>query len=324
MKYSVFLLLAALLAIGSVNADDRMRRSSRHARRAAANQAAAAGAKGTTGANAKTTGVNAKAISATAKTTGASAKTASASAKTSGASANASSSSTASTSSTASAKSNSNDLSTSTTLDPSVIQSGSAQNGNPTGGQVASVTSTNNFINFCATSANGAPLMNGTQTKSKAACNPIPMGMIASQNNMPSGKFTNPKNLDTIQANTSFNITMKIQNLVTGNFVNPQTNYFSAPAQQDQTGNTIGHSHFVVEAIDSLQSTTVTNPLQFAFFKGVDPAAVNGVMTVNVPGGLPAGTFRLGSMNAAANHQPVLATVAQHGMFDDVVYFTSK
>ncbi|KAH9817728.1 hypothetical protein DFH28DRAFT_889804 [Melampsora americana] len=210
-----------------------------------------------------------------------------------------------------------NDAQTSLTLDPKEIQTGSAQDGNPTGGQVASLTSTNNFINFCISPlALGAPLMNGTQTKATQSCNPIPMGMMASQNNMPSGKFTNPVNLSTIKANKTFDITMKIKNLNTGNFVNAATNYFSAPAQIDpKNGNVIGHSHFVIEAIDSLTSTTVTNPLQFAFFKG--QAAVNGVLTVNVPGGLPAGTYRLGSINSAANHQPVLATIAQHGMFDD-------
>jgi len=214
---------------------------------------------------------------------------------------------------------------TSLTLDPKVIQTGSAQDGAPSGGQVASTTSTNNFINFCVSAdAKGAPLMNGTQTKAQQACNPIPMGMIVSQNKMPSCKFTNPKNLDTIKANESFDINMKISNIVTGNFVNPQTNYFASPAQVDDSGTVIGHSHFVVEAIDSMTSTTVTDPKQFAFFKGVDPPAANGVLTVNVPGGLPAGTYRLSSINAAANHQPVLATIAQHGSFDDAVYFTAK
>lgn len=41
---------------------------------------------------------------------------------------------------------NTGDIETSTTLDPAVIQAGSAQNGNPTDGQVASLTSTNNFV----------------------------------------------------------------------------------------------------------------------------------------------------------------------------------
>jgi hypothetical protein len=57
-----------------------------------------------------------------------------------------------STSSAASASST-DDAQTSLTLDPRVIESGFAQNGQATAepGQVASLTSTNNFINFCLT-----------------------------------------------------------------------------------------------------------------------------------------------------------------------------
>ena len=54
-----------------------------------------------------------------------------------------------------------------------------------------------------------------------------------------------------------------------------------------------GHSHVVIEAIDSLTSTTVTTPTSFAFFKGLNTAAVNGVLTATVTGGLPAGTYRV-------------------------------
>jgi hypothetical protein len=106
-----------------------------------------------------------------------------------------------------------------------------------------------------------------------------------------------------------------------GNFVNPATNYYSAP-QQIQNGQVVGHSHFVIEKIDSLTSTQVTDPTTFAFFKGVNTAAQNGVVSVPVTAGLPAGVYRLASINAAANHQPILASVAQHGSMDDMVYFT--
>ncbi|TFY79009.1 hypothetical protein EWM64_g5000, partial [Hericium alpestre] len=34
------------------------------------------------------------------------------------------------------------------------------------------------------------------------------------------------------------------------------------------------------------------------------------------------GTYRLSSINSAANHQPVLVAVAQHGSMDDQIYFT--
>lgn len=146
------------------------------------------------------------------------------------------------------------------------------------------------------------------------------MGIIAATTNMPSSKFTNPKNLDTIKANTAFTVTMAINNLETGHFVNAEENYFAAPQQVNAQGDVQGHSHIVIEAIDSLTSTAVTDPTRFAFFKGLNDAAVGGVLSADVTAGLPAGTYRLASINTAANHQPVLVAIAQHGTLDDMVY----
>ena len=84
---------------------------------------------------------------------------------------------------------------------------------------------------------------------------------------MPSAKFQNPKNGDTIPANQAFTISMAIQNLETGNFVNAQQNYFAAPQQLNGQGQIIGHSHVVVEQLTALDQTTPTNPTKFAFFK---------------------------------------------------------
>ena len=189
----------------------------------------------------------------------------------------------------------------------------------PAAGQVASLTSTNNFINFCLTV--NKPITNGQQIKT-GSCNPAPMGVIAATTNMPSSKFTNPKNLDTIKANTPFTITMAINNLETRNFVNAQQNYYSAPQQVNSAGNIIGHSHVVVEQLTSLDQTAPLDPNKFAFFKGINGQAVNGVISADVTDGLPAGVYRMASINAAANHQPVLVAIAQHGSLDDMVYFT--
>jgi hypothetical protein len=92
------------------------------------------------------------------------------------------------------------------------------------------------------------------------------MGIIPSSSNMPSSKFTNPKNGDTIPANQAFTIQMAINNLVTGNFVNAQENYFSAP-QQLSNGVVTGHSHVVVQSLTSLDQTTPVDPTKFDFFK---------------------------------------------------------
>ena len=146
------------------------------------------------------------------------------------------------------------------------------------------------------------------------------MGAIPSKDNMPSAKFISPKNGDTVDANTAFNISMNVANFATGAFVNAASNYYSAPQQLNKQGQIIGHSHVVVEAISSLVQTTPTDPKTFAFFKGLNAAAVDGVMTAEVTAGLPAGSYRLSSINSAANHQPVLVPVAQRGALDDTVY----
>ncbi|KAM5531094.1 hypothetical protein V8D89_015259 [Ganoderma adspersum] len=214
------------------------------------------------------------------------------------------------------------DPQTSTTLLSSVIATGFAQNGQAQAeaGQVPSLTSTNNFINFCATT--NKAITNGQQIK-EGSCNPAPMGEIASFNNMPSSKFLSPTNNAKVAANKDFTIQMAIKNLETGSFVNPNTNYFAAPQQVNAQGNIKGHSHVVVEKIDAIDSTTVTDPTKFAFFKGLNAAAdAQGTLSVAVTGGLPAGVYRLASINTAANHQPALVAVAQHGALDDMVYFT--
>ena len=208
-------------------------------------------------------------------------------------------------------------------LDPNVIAKGFANNGQgqPTAGQVASLTSTNNFINFCLT-VKGKPLTNGQQIKT-GSCNPAPMGVIAATTNMPSSKFVSPVNGQDIQPNTAFDIKMAVNNLQTGNFVNAQQNYYSAPQQVNAQGTIIGHTHFTVQSLPSFTSTTPLDPNVFAFFKGVNGAAQGGVVTESVTAGLPAGSYRVCSINTDANHTPCLVAVAQHGSLDDCVYVSS-
>ncbi|KAG8956916.1 hypothetical protein FRC03_010715 [Tulasnella sp. 419] len=159
------------------------------------------------------------------------------------------------------------DPQTSLTLDPAVIGDNLSRTGVEGGGeagQVASLTSTNNFINFCLDV--NLPITNGEQVIG-GSCNPIPMGVIVSKANMPSSKFQNPKNGDVIAPNTEFTIQMAVSKMQTGNFVNPQEKYFAAPQQVNGAGIIIAHSHVVIEKINSLDSTDVTDPNVFAFFK---------------------------------------------------------
>lgn len=63
---------------------------------------------------------------------------------------------------------------------------------------------------------------------------------------------------------------------------------------------------------DSLTPNKALDASKFAFFKGIDDAGDgNGGLKAAVKGGLPAGFFRVCTMSAAANHQPVTMPVAQ-------------
>jgi len=147
------------------------------------------------------------------------------------------------------------------------------------------------------------------------------MGAIPAKHKMPASKFVFPKNFAIIGASHQFTIKMRIKNLETGNFVNAAQNYYSAPQQLNDQGIIRGHSHVVIQKLPALDSTDILNPEDFAFFKGLNAAANSeGILTADVTDGLPAGVYKLSSINTAANHQPVLAPVAQHGSLDDAVY----
>ncbi|KAG1825559.1 uncharacterized protein BJ212DRAFT_1314819 [Suillus subaureus] len=231
--------------------------------------------------------------------------------------------------STAGSGSNSNsNAQTSLTLLSSLVAPNFAKNGQNVNtseaGEVPSLTSTNNFINYCATLSN-LPITNGQQIKG-GSCNPAPMGAIPSTSNMPSAKFVSPNNLAVLPANTTFQVTLAVKELQTGFFVNPDTNYFSAPQQIDPTSGQIqGHAHFVIEALQSLTQTTPTDPNKFAYFLGLNGKAdAKGQLYANVTGGLPEGTYKMSTIISAMNHQPVLVAVAQHGALDDQIYVSCE
>ncbi|MBW0489758.1 hypothetical protein O181_029473 [Austropuccinia psidii MF-1] len=216
------------------------------------------------------------------------------------------------------------DLFTTLTLSPDVIQNAAFVDQKDSPAHAPSLTSKNNFINFCATTlgkVGGAVIMNGVQTQTKPACNGIPMGMIPDQEHLPSAKFLEPKNLDKIPSGKAFKVTIGLRHLVVGVFTNPEKTYLNAPAQLDPQTNTIlGHTHFVVRALDNLTSTVIPDPLTFFFFKGVEQAAVDGKVFVEVKNGLPKGAWRFETLNTASNHQPIASPLAPRGSYDDVIY----
>lgn len=154
------------------------------------------------------------------------------------------------------------------------------------------------------------------------SCNGIPMGRIPASENMISAMITNPQPGDQVPADTTFNISVQTAHLKAGFFVNPTTNYYTAPQDLDDNGDVIGHCHITVQDIGDLKSTTPPDPTKFAFFKGVDDAGNGqGLLQAVVEGGLPAGVYRACTMIAAQNHQPVNMPVAQRGAQDDCTKF---
>ncbi|KAH6957472.1 hypothetical protein DER45DRAFT_465497, partial [Fusarium avenaceum] len=208
-------------------------------------------------------------------------------------------------------------------LKDNLIQSASAKTGQEPGtegikdGQAASATDDSNFINFC----DGRTITNGEQIQT-GSCNGIPMGNIPATSNMISAMITNPQPGVTLQAGSTFNIEVQTSHLAAGNFVNPTTQYYTAPQDLDSKGDIIGHCHVTVQDIGQLQSTTPPDPSQFVFFKGIDDDGNGqGLLSATVEGGLPAGVYRVCTMIAAQNHQPVTMPVAQRGAQDDCTKF---
>ncbi|KAF9258612.1 hypothetical protein L218DRAFT_909265 [Marasmius fiardii PR-910] len=212
----------------------------------------------------------------------------------------------------------------STTLDPAVIQKTSQNDGTQLdggAGAVPSIVSANNFINFCKNFLPNTPITDGKQVES-GSCNPTPMGQIPAKAAIPHSKFQFPVNFAKVEVNKAFTIQMSIANMQTGFFTNAKNNYYSGPQQLNDQGQIKGHSHVVIQKIDSFTSTALVDPTKFVFFLGLNNPAEGNILNANVDKGIAeVGFYRLASINAAANHQPVLAPIAQHGSVDDIVYF---
>jgi len=217
---------------------------------------------------------------------------------------------------------NSGDPQTSTTLDPQVISTGFEQNGQnpPVAGQTASLTSSNNFINFCLLTLKQFPLTNGQQVKG-GSCNSVVAGLIPPSSKMVSTLLLFPQDGDVVEANKDFTISLISTNIKLGVFTNADKNYLSAPQTLDPaTSEIVGHTHVTVQPITS--QTTPPDPTKFTFFKGINtPANGQGQVSADVAGGLPPGDYRLCTMTSAANHQPVIMPIAQRGSQDDCVRF---
>ena len=138
------------------------------------------------------------------------------------------------------------------------------------------------------------------------------MGDIPATTDMVTSILTNPLPGQDIDADTTFNVSVQMSGIDPGTFTNPDATYYAAP-QQLNNGLIVGHTHITVQTLgNSLTPTTPPDPTVFVFFKGVNNAGNGqGLLSATVDGGLPAGFYRVCTMAAAANHQPVTMPVAQ-------------
>ncbi|CAG8625156.1 13703_t:CDS:1, partial [Dentiscutata heterogama] len=152
----------------------------------------------------------------------------------------------------------------------------------------------------------------GRQIKS-GFCSDTFLGEIPSINNMTSSLIITPKNEATLRPNKNFTVSIKIKNLKTGFFSDPEKQYYAEP--QALSGKIVrGHSHITIQRLDS--DETVPDAKNFAFFEGLNNAAKNGILTVEVSG-LDAGRYRICTMSSSFTHQPLVMPVAKRGSQDD-------
>ncbi|KAG9220495.1 hypothetical protein CCMSSC00406_0003951 [Pleurotus cornucopiae] len=206
------------------------------------------------------------------------------------------------------------------TLDPRIVAPAFASDGSPGTGQVPSLTSTNNFINFCLTYPN-LPNTNGSRGPS-GSCNSAPMGAIPSIQNIPSVRIISPQHGDTVKPETELQVSFVVRNMEVGPPANSQVNYLSAPQQLNNQGVIKGSAFIVVDEVSSLTDTRPRDPSTFSLFQGLQNPPVNGVSQVRITNGLPPGVYRLATQLRSSNHQPILVSTPEHGSLSDMIYFT--
>ena len=220
-------------------------------------------------------------------------------------------------------------------LDERLVQEATkrtGQEGTPTDGQVESLTSNNNLcvlisyfrhsrancgsysINYCLEFDD--PLTNGEQVLS-GSCNGIVMGRIPAKNKMASSIVRFPKNGDVIDEKTDITFQVAVRGMQTGAFTNALLTYYSAPQQLNGNGEIIGHNHITVQKINGLDDVEPQDPAVFAFFKGLNEPANNGVLSATAVGGLEAGFYRACTIITGANHLAIIQPVAQRGAEND-------
>jgi hypothetical protein len=172
-------------------------------------------------------------------------------------------------------------------------------------------------VNFCKKS--GLLAANGTQIRS-GFCSSTVQGAIPDVTKMTSTLITFPRNGGSVIAGKNFTVKVKLVNLATGFFSDPVNDYYDFPQNLNRKGIIEGHSHITIQKLDG---DKVPDATVFAFFKGLNLEAINGLLTqvANLP--LP-GLYRMCTMSSSLTHQPVIMPVAQRGAQDDCIRFKVK
>ncbi|CAG8453192.1 11203_t:CDS:2 [Scutellospora calospora] len=147
------------------------------------------------------------------------------------------------------------------------------------------------------------------------------MGEVPTVKNMVSSLIVSPTNGQTINENQAFDVKAATNNLITGFFSDPKTQYYTNPQTLGANGQIQGHSHITIQ---QLNGNTPPDPQLFAFFQGLNNASVNGILAVTVAKGLPAGNYRICTMTSSLSHQPLIMPVAQRGSQDDCIRINVK
>ncbi|CEL02896.1 hypothetical protein ASPCAL04059 [Aspergillus calidoustus] len=213
-------------------------------------------------------------------------------------------------------------------LETDNIQTASQSDGLPSNnsiGYTPSAIDPANFINHCTQRT----LTNGKSFKG-GSCNGIVMGDIPAETNMISTIITYPFQNQLFTVNTPFFVRLRTANLAAGSVTNPNSTLYAAP-QAIHDGKVIGHVHVTIQQLFGFTEGMVEgqeahiappDPTRVAFFKTIfGKGGGEGGFSVQVRGGLPVGYYRVCTMVAASNHQPVIMPVVLRGAQDDCQRF---
>ncbi|CAG8591037.1 5665_t:CDS:1 [Ambispora gerdemannii] len=162
------------------------------------------------------------------------------------------------------------------------------------------------------TKANGTQLKNGGRS-----CSDTQIGEIPDVSQMVSSLITTPENGQVLKANTPFTVSVISANLATGNFDDPETEYYKFSQQLNKKGFIKGHTHITVQRLISTKSAPdARDPI---FFKGLNNITKESTLSVEVTPGLIPGIYRICTMTASFAHQPLIMPVAKRGAQDDCI-----